>query len=169
MTSCGTLRSGGEIVKHFFAAPIISTILTFYDMYIVHSQLAAKNFNQLPNPKKYVKSLQDLAFHENQIQAGHHTICNSEEISSKIRDRRHLGRSNCAAHPLPLPPIGHRGSTSSATNFLYERKFAKIQAVYERIFRKKTSVIWVKILALTSIIAFLTMPSLRKGTTFEIV
>ena len=37
----------------------------------------------------------------------------------------------------------------SVTNFLYERKFAKIQSGYERIFCKNTSVIRVKIRALT--------------------
>ena len=38
---------------------------------------------------------------------------------------------------------------SSVTNSLYELKFAKIQAGYERIFCKNTSVILVKIRALT--------------------
>ena len=36
----------------------------------------------------------------------------------------------------------------SVTNFLYEHKFAKIRAEYERIFCKNMSVIWVKIRAL---------------------
>ena len=104
-TSCGALRSGWD--RHAF---LRCPHNQHHSHLLRHLQLAAKNFIQLPNFKKYIKSLQDPAFHENQIHVGRYTICNSEEISSKIRDRRHLGSSNCAAHHPPWPPIKCRGS-----------------------------------------------------------